>query len=442
MDKMNNLHTTGQLREIRIQGLFGQRDLRLVLGRGHPTVLTGPNGSGKSTVLRIVYAAGKLDTFQLLSYRFQRLQLLFDAGDEFTVEKDDEANRAFITWRGHTHDLRQSESLHNLPLAVRELLIDSDYDPERALVRLTERGPRGARSLADYRLARSVLADLDSSMVKPELPAWLEEFTKYFPVEFISDRRLQEALDVPDLSARGLNDERAIVVAANHIGMLLSQAQARYGRGTERLDMRLSRRVVEAMRSGSSPSQEEVLRLADAVRSRSRDLRAVGLLETREQEDDIFLTGAEDPVSVRQVVAAILQSTLERLDQLNEVENQLRAFKHFLDRRLSDKSVHLGGRRGMMFETLYGHQIRPDQLSSGEQHLVILAFDLIFGRRRNSLVIIDEPEISLHVAWQDHLLADFMNLGRGRKLKFLMASHAPSLIAQMPECEFPMGADR
>ncbi|MFE5836684.1 AAA family ATPase [Arthrobacter sp. NPDC056493] len=435
------MQATGQLREVRVTGLFGQRDLRIVLGAHHPTVLTGPNGSGKSTVLRLIHAAGKLDTFQLLSYRFLRLQLVFDSGDEFVVEKNDRKNQAVITWRGRSHNLRLSESLQNLPISIREVLADSDYDPERALMRLTERGPRSARSFADYRLAKTALADLDSNTVKPELPIWLNEFSKFFPVEFISDRRLQEALDLPDsgvMGTRGALDERAIMAAAHHIGVILSQAQARYGRGTERLDLRLSRRVVDAMRSGHGPTQNEVLDLASEVRERSRGLRTVGLLETQEQEDDLFLTDDSDPSAVRQVVAAILRSTLERLDQLSETEAQLSAFKAFLDRRLSDKSVHLGGRRGVMFETAYGYQIRPDQLSSGEQHLVILAFDLIFGRRRNSLVIIDEPEISLHVAWQDHLLSDFISLGKGRRLKFLMASHAPSLIAQMPECEFPM----
>src|SRR5690349_22975449 len=54
-------------------------------------------------------------------------------------------------------------------------------------------------------------------------------------------------------------------------------------------------------------------------------------------------------------------------------------------------------------------ECEPDQrpidveaLSSGEQHELVLLFDLIFRVEKNTLVLIDEPELSLHPRSEEH----------------------------------------
>ena len=43
-----------------------------------------------------------------------------------------------------------------------------------------------------------------------------------------------------------------------------------------------------------------------------------------------------------------------------------------------------------------GQVIRPSQLSSGEQQLLALAYELLFGSEPETAVLLDEPELSLH----------------------------------------------
>ena len=50
------------------------------------------------------------------------------------------------------------------------------------------------------------------------------------------------------------------------------------------------------------------------------------------------------------------------------------------------------------------------QLSSGEQHEVVLIYELIFNIKKGSLILIDEPEISLHVVWQQQFLSDLKKI--------------------------------
>jgi predicted ATP-binding protein involved in virulence len=44
------------------------------------------------------------------------------------------------------------------------------------------------------------------------------------------------------------------------------------------------------------------------------------------------------------------------------------------------------------------------------------------------LVLIDEPEISLHVGWQKEFLADIIRIANVSSLRFIIATHSPQII--------------
>ena len=67
-------------------------------------------------------------------------------------------------------------------------------------------------------------------------------------------------------------------------------------------------------------------------------------------------------------------------------------------------------------------------LSSGESHLFVILTHLYFNPRRElaSVLIIDEPELSLHIKWQEM----FVDAVTGAKpdLQLILATHSPSII--------------
>ncbi|NUF39479.1 AAA family ATPase, partial [Acinetobacter lactucae] len=69
-----------------------------------------------------------------------------------------------------------------------------------------------------------------------------------------------------------------------------------------------------------------------------------------------------------------------------------------------------------------------DLLSSGEQHLIILLGNLIFNTKFGTLILIDEPEISLHAAWQKKLLSLISEIANINKFNILIATHSFTLI--------------
>ena len=54
--------------------------------------------------------------------------------------------------------------------------------------------------------------------------------------------------------------------------------------------------------------------------------------------------------------------------------------------------------------------------------------ELLF-RAKNSVVLIDEPEISLHVAWQTEFLKDLGDMAALSGFHALIATHSPQIIS-------------
>lgn len=67
------------------------------------------------------------------------------------------------------------------------------------------------------------------------------------------------------------------------------------------------------------------------------------------------------------------------------------------------------------------------ELSSGEKQLVILFSQLAFAKDANKDVfIIDEPELSLHLSWQEKFVDALQR--SSPEMQFILATHAPAII--------------
>src|SRR5690606_12264460 len=70
------------------------------------------------------------------------------------------------------------------------------------------------------------------------------------------------------------------------------------------------------------------------------------------------------------------------------------------------------------------------QLSSGEQEILVLFYQLIF-ETTEKLLLIDEPEISLNIAWQKELLEDFKKIVQVKNgdVNIVISTHSPQIIS-------------
>jgi predicted ATP-dependent endonuclease of OLD family len=71
------------------------------------------------------------------------------------------------------------------------------------------------------------------------------------------------------------------------------------------------------------------------------------------------------------------------------------------------------------------------ELSSGEKQIIIMIAHLIFeeDQKPSGIFIIDEPELSLHIAWQ--LIFVDSILEASPKTQFILATHSPSIVSKV-----------
>lgn len=104
---------------------------------------------------------------------------------------------------------------------------------------------------------------------------------------------------------------------------------------------------------------------------------------------------------------------------------RLSSFDKFLKSKdLSYKNIKIDTEHGLTAIDVNGNSIALHKLSSGEQNLIILYFFLLFKAKPGMLVCLDEPEISMHVAWQETMLADLKLIAKVMDIQLIIATHS------------------
>ncbi len=72
-----------------------------------------------------------------------------------------------------------------------------------------------------------------------------------------------------------------------------------------------------------------------------------------------------------------------------------------------------------------------NQLSSGEKQLFVRAIAMKMFNANNSIILIDEPEISMHPGWQQKIVKVYEKIGTNNQV--IIATHSPHVVASVPK---------
>jgi len=129
--------------------------------------------------------------------------------------------------------------------------------------------------------------------------------------------------------------------------------------------------------------------------------------------------------------------TIYVVEQLNQAEKQkseilllwdlfLDKFKSFCKKEIildnSAKSIHINNNGG---------DISLADLSSGEKQLFILLSEMLLKNNQGVISITDEPELSLHISWQQKILPALHELNT--TCQIIIATHSPEIAGSYPE---------
>lgn len=125
----------------------------------------------------------------------------------------------------------------------------------------------------------------------------------------------------------------------------------------------------------------------------------------------------------------VFESIIDKLDLYQQIVNH----------KLRFKSMKLSRTEGIQVISDEDVLLSLSDLSSGEQEILVLFYKLIF-ESDVSLLMIDEPEISLHIAWQKEIMDDLRNIVKFNKnIQVIIATHSPQIISNNWDLQIDLG---
>lgn len=121
-------------------------------------------------------------------------------------------------------------------------------------------------------------------------------------------------------------------------------------------------------------------------------------------------------------------SIKDYVDRFYNLAESLIVYMDILNNLFVNKSIGIN-EGGFLVATMdNGVPIPLDKLSSGEKQILVIFFVLLFHAEKGSLVMVDEPEMSLHISWQQQIGKTFIDIARLRSLHIIVATHSPQII--------------
>jgi predicted ATPase len=433
-----------RLRTVAVTGLFGVFDHQVELEHhARVTIIHGPNGYGKTVILRMIAALseGTLTIFEHTP--FTEFCLGFDDGRKIVVRK------------------AQVEADPKSPITVKLFTIDA-FGNESAAPRedLTDKIPASVLATVDrripppYRLSGAKWTDGSSSLNLSEIlalfPAALESVPlRYRPRPFAN---LLREMSVFFVETNRLNAERAYVPKERQVRMFSAEGDdgegaaplprikqysqdiiqrigivlSEYAKRSQENDRTFPERLVSFVRGQNQAlAPAQILSQMADLENKRRRLISLGLLD---QESGLRDLSEDDIGRVPEALTIYVADIQEKLKVFDDISHRIGSLVDIINDRFNYKELKVHRQRGFIVVGENQEPVQLEDLSSGEQHEMIVLYELLFRSPRKGLILVDEPEISLHVAWQSRFLNDLLGILEITDAYAIVATHSPAII--------------
>lgn len=427
-----------RLSEFKVEGLFDLYDHRIVLNlKDRITIIIGPNGRGKTVCLKIIEALFRNRHAYIAGIPFRLAAFYFTGGEVVTLHRgqDDRTlnyslqrpGMDLIHWTPAIIDSRLAREVRRYVPPQWEqigpdLWMDETDGEELTFLELAARFP---------------LPPKIASALEQSAPDEFRELVGGLDCHLIETQRLlvlqAGETDVPDgfvgFSARRRRRDTGLAIQqkAEKLKAILKDTLTTYANLSQTLDSTYPLRVFEAQGSANL-SQDELRQELNRLDERREALMSAGIMDTDYRAVKLRRGNIEPGVAM--ALEIYVKDAVEKLNVFNNLRSRIDLFKELIDRRFIDKSLQIDRELGFKFRSKTGTDVPLDKLSSGEQHQLILVFDLLFEVTENSLILIDEPELSLHVAWQKTFIESLRRIIALNAFDVLLATHSPAVVAR------------
>ncbi len=381
----------------KIDGLAGRpQPLSAKLNRD-ANVFFGLNGSGKTSLLKILHAAmaNETDILEAVPFTSAKVEIYSLKYDKVFTRSIEKRGRTGRKHGGTRKVIHREVRVHD-----KVMLIEEPTPEEGMQWSCTPATPKNASTT---RWAHKYLPTSRLHISDEPYPYYHERISSFPP--YITEEQLDTlfARSVENLWSRYSAEVLGAVRTAQEQGLAS---------------------ILRAVLSPQSPSRRKKSKLTSttAYERVQTFLRRQGSASILGKRSDFEKRYASDPTL--QDVVQDIDSVEDKIRKAMKSRNTLQEIITRLF--MADKKIQFTD-ESIQVMSASGEKIGLASLSSGEKHLLrIFVETLLVGE---SSLIIDEPEISMHVDWQKDLIKSLRALNATAQLIF--ATHSPEVMADV-----------
>jgi len=147
-----------------------------------------------------------------------------------------------------------------------------------------------------------------------------------------------------------------------------------------------------------------------------------------------YQAGVSDKKSAKEIIVQFIDNLIYEKDKKSSeayLATQEILQSIFQDFNLQIEFKGLDKRREVLFKNERTGNMTIDSLSSGEQELITKAFSLHLGDVKDHIILIDEPESSLHPNWQSRIAHIYQTFANKNNNQIIFATHSPHIVASI-----------
>lgn len=436
-------------------GVLGEYSHSFTLGeRDDFVIVYGPNGVGKTKFLEIIDALSRLQAITLSRLPFETATLEYSDGSQLSVrrsEVDPELNEGqsfpgysirFALSRPNSKSIEWNHADDEFAAFLRRQIryeqVDDEYWMDQSdgeLVHIDELRAQKERRIRPRNI-RTNSEPEDAREFVDQVPSFLIE-TQRLRIEQVRSRVGSPLRTNPMREPKRTRSR--VTDQAEKIRSLLNDAQTEHSRITQRLDRTFPNRVLRAAANDTSLNSDSIRQrynLQNDFRSRLGRVASVSL------DDELSLPDTSLDDWALTLLNQYLDDADKKLAPFEGLLKKIELLEAVVNGHLLNKSLQVTDGDGLTVQhEQTGANIALDSLSSGEQHEIILMIDLLFNVPAGAVVLIDEPEISLHIAWQLAFIPDVKKIAELAGFRFVVATHSPQIINDEWERAIRLGPD-
>ena len=416
-----------ELKRIKITGLFQQFNYDFEInGEENITILTGPNGYGKTIILNILYNLFSFRFFFFDTLSFSEIILFFKNNTSLIIKKENdnirelqridfklnksnkEVEKFVLDDKLRTLLMYEIKNKTHLKIYTQNTFIDSETDNIISLNNLL--------SLYGSALNRFLI-----NFFKIQVSTQKEIYNTINSsnVFLIREQRLLRPSDRDEKFDTNYIANTITDYAAD-LKYLIEGAIKEYSKISQELDSSFPGRLINFQ---SENKNNNFKKRFEILKGKLDKLREFGISSGIQSIPKHF-----NDENAR-VLNVYLEDSEKKIKAFDGLIQKIELFTTILNkRRFAFKTIKIDSSLGFSFLTDNNIPLDLNNLSSGEQHEVVLLFNLIFKTQPGTLVLIDEPEISLHVAWQIEFLNDIDEIITMKDIGVIIATHSPQII--------------